>query len=80
MDCKVKAGTIARTAVLLLAIVNQILSVAGYHMIPIDDEVINDLVTNVWIIVAALVSWWKNNSFTKAALAGDEAMKKLKEG
>jgi len=80
MDCKVKAGTIARTAVLLLAIVNQILSVAGYHMIPIDDEVINDLVTNVWIIVAALVSWWKNNSFTKAALAGDETMKKLKEG
>lgn len=76
---KVSASTIARTGVLALALVNQILSATGHHVIPIEDAQIETLVSTGFTVVAALVSWWKNNSFTAAALKGDEAMKEAKK-
>ena len=75
---KITAGTIARTIVLLLALVNQCLSMAGIQVIPIADEDINTLVTTLWTVCAALVAWWKNNSFTKAARDGDAVMRQEK--
>lgn len=76
---KITAGTIARTIVLLLALVNQCLSMAGIQIIPIADEDINTLVTTLWTVCASLVAWWKNNSFTKAALDGDAVMRAKRE-
>ena len=75
---KITAGTIARTIILLLALVNQCLSVAGIQVIPIEDEVINTAVSTVWTVAAALIAWWKNNSFTKAAIQADQTLKSLK--
>ena len=68
----VSAGTVARTAVLLLALTNQILSAMGKPILPIESSTVEQLVTAGITSVAALVSWWKNNSFTQAALAADE--------
>ena len=79
MEHKITAGTIARTIVLLLALVNQCLSMAGVQVIPIADEDVNTLVTTLWTVGAALAAWWKNNSFTQAALAGDAVMRQAKE-
>lgn len=75
---KISAGTIARTIILLLALVNQCLSMAGIQVIPIADEDVNLLVSTVWTVAASLAAWWKNNSFTRAALEGDKTMKRLK--
>lgn len=75
---KISAGTIARTIVLLLALVNQCLSMAGIQVIPIEDETINTAVTTIWTIAAALWSWWKNNSFTRAAIQADAVKDELK--
>ena len=69
MTNKISAGTIARTVVLLLALVNQVLSMLGVQTIPIAD--VNTLIATGWTIAASLAAWWKNNSFTQAALAGD---------
>lgn len=80
MEHKITAGTIARTIVLLLALVNQCLSMAGVQVIPIADEDINTLVTTLWTVCASLVAWWKNNSFTQSALDGDAAMRAEREG
>ena len=71
MTNKISAGTIARTVVLLLALVNQVLSMLGIQTIPIADENVNPLIATGWTIAASLAAWWKNNSFTQAALAGD---------
>lgn len=79
MNNKVSAGTIARTIILLLALVNQCLSMAGVQVIPIANEDINTVVSTLWTVVAALAAWWKNNSFSQAALAGDAVKDKLKE-
>lgn len=76
---KISASTIARTAILALALVNQILSASGHAVIPIEDAQIETLVSTGFTVASALVAWWKNNSFTAAALKGDEVMKEAKK-
>lgn len=74
----ISAGTVARTAVLLLALTNQVLSACGKPLLPIDSEQLEQLVTAGCTTVAALIAWWKNNSFTQAALAADEVYEQKK--
>lgn len=71
MNEKITAGTIARTIVLLLALANQVLSAFGIQAIPIEDEQVNLIVSTLWTVVSAVVAWWKNNSFTPAAIRAD---------
>ena len=68
----VTAGTIARTACLLLALANQVLSALGKPVLPIESATVEQLVTAGITTVTALVAWWKNNSFTPAALEADK--------
>ncbi len=75
---KASAGTITRTIVLALALINQLLMVFGYNVIDISDETINTLISTIFTIIAALVAFWKNNSFTAEAIEADEVMKELK--
>ena len=74
----VSAGTVARTAVLLLALTNQILSACGKPILPIESSTVEQLVTAGITSVAALVSWWKNNSFTAAAIQADKYLENKK--
>ena len=74
----ISAGTIARTIILVLALVNQLLTATGHSVINISDESINALISTGFTIVTAIVAWWKNNSFTQSALKADEVMKELK--
>ena len=71
----VSAGTIARTLCLGLALTNQILSATGHQVLPIEDEQINTLVTTGLTVAASLAAWWKNNSFTPAAIKADQTLK-----
>lgn len=76
---KISAGTIARTIILLLALINQCLSMAGVSPLPIEDEQVETIITTTWTVIAAVWAWWKNNSFTQAALEGDKLMHTLKD-
>ena len=76
---KVSAGTIARTIILVLALINQALTIMGKPVIEIADEQITQLVNLMFTVVAAVMSWWYNNSYTQAALEGDKVMHELKE-
>ena len=80
MKERISAGTVARTVILALALLNQVLTVAGHSPIPIEDETINTMVSTGWTVIASLFAWWKNNSFTQAALAGDAVKDKIKKG
>lgn len=75
---KISAGTIARTVVLALALLNQILTATGHNIINISDEDVNTLISTIFTIITALIAWWRNNSFTQSALKADEVMKDLK--
>lgn len=75
---KVTAGTIARTIILGLALINQVLTATDHNVINVSDDTVNELVSAGFTIGAAIYAWWKNNSFTKPALQADELMKELK--
>ena len=72
----ISAGTIARTACLLLALTNQLLSAFGKPVLPIESATVEQLVTAGITTVTALVAWWKNNSFTRAALEADKTFER----
>lgn len=76
----VKAETIARTAVLVLALINQVLTAMGNSLIPISDDQLTELITLTFTIGASLWAWWKNNSFTKNAIEADKVLEQLKKG
>ena len=70
----ISAGTIARTICLALALTNQVLSATGHAVLPIEDAQVETLVTTGLTVAASVAAWWKNNSFTPAAIKADQAL------
>ena len=71
---KIKTSTIVRTACLALALTNQVLSATGHAVLPIEDAQVETLVTTGLTVAASVAAWWKNNSFTSAAIKADQAL------
>ena len=76
----VTTGTIVRVLALVLALVNQALVAFGYSPLPIDDSVLEAVVSTGLVAVFAIWSMWKNNSFTAAAQAADRVKDAIKDG
>lgn len=79
MKKKIETGTIIRTAVLGIALLNQILTASGQSPLPFTQE---ETVQGISVIVtagASLWAWWKNNSFTQKAIEADEKLYERKE-
>lgn len=74
---KIKIATMTRTAVLILALANQILSATGHSPIPVDDAQLEQLISTGMTVGAAIWAWWENNSFTKEAIAADNYLDSL---
>lgn len=74
----ISIDTLIRSGVLLIALMNQILTVFGINPLPLSEEEAYAALTNIATVVTALWAWWKNNSFTKEAIRADEYMKELK--
>lgn len=76
MKKKIEKMTIVRTAVLVFALVNQVLTISGCNPLPFTDEDFGQAVSMVLTVGSSLWAWWKNNSFTQAAIAADEILHK----
>lgn len=74
----IKKSTIIRTVILALALINQVLAMCGISPIPINDDTVTNLISTSWTVVASIIAWWKNNSFTKGAIEADEVLKNSK--
>lgn len=79
MEYKISKGTVIRTVLLILAILNNLLALFGKSPLPIEDETVEQVISFLFTTGTALAAWWKNNSFTDAALKGDAVMRSLKE-
>ncbi len=77
-NSKVSIATLARTAALAFALANQVSSAAGKPLLPIDNAQLEQMISTGFTVGAALAAWWKNNSFTAAAIEGDKRMNSLK--
>ncbi|MHC5278956.1 phage holin [Listeria kieliensis] len=79
---RANGATIARSFFLLIAFVNQ--GLALFHLSPIqlavDETTLANSLTTLFTIVAALITWWKNNSFTSAAKEADAILQVKKKG
>lgn len=80
MNTKIQPDTIARTIVLALALLNQLLAIFGKGTIQIAENDIYQVVSIIWTIASAIVAWWYNNSFTKHAIRADDYLASLKNG
>lgn len=72
---KVSKETIVRTVVLFVALLNTVLNACGKNPLPFSDDEVYTGVSAVVSTVAAVWAWWKNNSFTAAAVKADEVLK-----
>ena len=79
-NSKVSIATLARTAALAFALANQVSSAAGKPLLPIESSEVEQFVTTGLTIATSVAAWWKNNSFTCAALNADDFYKAIKRG
>lgn len=75
----VSVQTWTRTAVLIIALVSQLLVIIGKKSHGIDIDQATEIVSYVFTAFAAIWSWWKNNSFTHNAQIADAYITKRKE-
>ena len=75
-----KKETIIRTAVLGVALFNQVLMMSGKSIFPLSETQLTEAIGIGFTVVTAIVAWWKNNSFTAEAIRADEYLAKLREG
>lgn len=76
---KIDAGTLTRTILIVLALINQGLVIAGKETLPFTDEQITQVISFVFTVATALLAWWKNNNFTAAAKEAQEYANALKQ-
>ncbi len=77
-EMKISKGTIIRTILAVLVIVNIILERMGYDIINVDEYQIGMVVELLIEIAILVVGFWKNNSYSKKAIQADEFLHKLK--
>jgi len=75
---KVSKETWIRTGILLITLINQILTAIGRNPLPFSEEEAYQGLSAVMTAAAGIWSWWKNNSFTSAAILADAYKDTLK--
>ncbi|MEN2765845.1 phage holin [Ornithinibacillus xuwenensis] len=57
-------GSLIRTVVLIVALINQFLVVFGKSPLPVENELIEQLISAGFTFVASIVAWFRNNYVT----------------
>ena len=73
-----KKTTVVRTIALAIVLLNMVLKAFGYEPINIDESYVLELFEMLISVVTIILCWWKNNSFTKAAIEADKVLDELK--
>ena len=74
----VSKETLIRTIALVLSIVNYILTSKGMNPLPFGETEAYEFISMIAMGAASIWAWWKNNSFTKEAIAADKVLDDLK--
>lgn len=75
---KISTATYVRTAFLIIALINTVLTACGLNPLPFSEEELYEGLSSIVTVIAALWSWWENNSFTKAAIAADAEYERIR--
>jgi SPP1 family holin len=74
----ISKGTIIRTILLFLVIVNIFLEKKGIDLIPADEHTITMIVETLIELAVIVVGFWKNNSYSEKAIKADQFLQYLK--
>lgn len=77
---KITKGTIIRTIMLAIVLMNYILQRLGIDVIRISENQITDAIETLISIAVIIVAWWENNSFSDKAKKADAFLKILQSG
>ncbi len=77
-EYKIEPETVIRTIVLIVAVINNTLTMYGKNPLPISENELYQVLSTVAATVAIVWAWWKNNSFTKPAREADAYLRHLK--
>ncbi len=69
-------GTIIRSTVLIFALLNQVLAAFGKSPLPFSEAEVEQAVSAIITVVAALVAWFKNNYVTEKGKAQARELEK----
>jgi SPP1 family holin len=64
---KISAGTVTRLVLLVIALINSGLQLAGYETIPVNEASIGEFISLAFLGATSLWAYWKNNDITKSA-------------
>jgi SPP1 family holin len=76
---KITKGTIIRTIALAVVLLNLLLKALGKPLIDFDEGTVMYWLEYIIEIAVIIVTFWKNNSFSPAAIKADEFLKTLRE-
>ena len=76
---KISKGTIVRTVMLIIVVLNMVLKHFGIDVINVSENEVLSVIEMLIEIATIIVTFWKNNSFTQNAIKADEFLKTLKE-
>lgn len=75
---KIEKSTLIRTIITFISLLNAVLTMSGKNPLPWSDEQMYAALSATATVITTFWSWWKNNSFTPAAIKADKYMKTLK--
>lgn len=75
---QISKGTIVRTVMLVIVIINLVLKQLGHDLINVTESEILTAVEMIIELAVIVVSFWKNNSYTQNAIKADEFLRNLK--
>lgn len=74
---KITKGTLIRTILLGMILLNMILRQTGHEVIAVDENSVASFVQMVIECGAIIAAWWKNNSFSENAKKADAYLQEL---
>lgn len=79
MPQKVKKETLIRTIITALSMLNMILTMTGKNPLPFSEDELYIGLSAIAGFISTVWSWWKNNSFTPAAIEADKYLEELRK-
>ena len=75
---KISVGTWVRGILSLVSIVNMALTAFGKTPVSVEYSELYTIISLIFTFIVGAASYWKNNSFTPAALQADQTYDKLR--
>jgi len=79
MKLRITKGTIVRTALLAIIIINMILKSLGLKIIEVTESQVAEFIEMLISTATIIVAWWENNSISQNAIRADQFLRQLNE-